>query len=112
MEMKKGKSHMPVLEDLDIVKCDSLDFVFFHKEKFNFAVPSHLKTIKIEKCDKLKIIMARTENREDMINTFTQVVSLHLMDLPNLVKFSICGPYELWNNQKDKVSDKITCHYI
>jgi len=103
---------MPVLEDLCIVKSDFLEFVFFHREKVNFVVPSHLKTIKIEKCDKLKTIMASTDNRKDMTNSFTQLASLHLIDLPNLVKFSICEPYESWNNQQDKVGDNIICNYI
>nr|ABD28660.1 hypothetical protein MtrDRAFT_AC149134g16v2 [Medicago truncatula] len=43
-----------------------------------------MKTIKIEKCDKLKAIIATREKREDMINSSALLESLHLRNLPNL----------------------------
>ncbi|GAU21772.1 hypothetical protein TSUD_328970 [Trifolium subterraneum] len=82
---KKVKSHMPVLEDLCIIKCDLLD-----------------------------VIMARSEERDDIINTFTRLKSLHLKELPNLVRFSFSGIYEAWDKQHmdDQEGDhiRITCH--
>lgn len=103
---------MPILEELSIVKCDLLDRVFYFEEKFNLVVPAHMKTIKIEYCDNLKIIVARREEREDTINYFTQLKSLYLIELPNLVRFCSSEMYESWNKQQDMVSSKIIYHYV
>jgi len=109
LEMKsmKGKIHMPALEDLCILKCNLLDVLFFLEEKCNFIVLSHMKTIKIEKCDKLKTIMATREKREDMIHSFPLLESLHLIDLPNLVRLCFFGTYESWDKRQFMVSIKI-----
>ncbi|XP_045793613.1 disease resistance protein At4g27190-like [Trifolium pratense] len=111
---KVKKIHMPVLEELCIIKCDLLDVLFIFEEKFNFLVPSHLQTIRIEKCAKLKVIMARREERDDIINTFTRLKSLHLKELPNLVRFSFSGIYESWDKQDMDGQEgdhvRITCH--
>jgi hypothetical protein len=107
MKNKKGKIHMPTLEDLCIVKCDLLDVLLFLEEKCNFTILSHMKTIKIEKCDKLKTLMATRERREDMINSFALLESLHLSNLPNLVRICFLGTYESW----DKQQFMIICHY-
>ena len=109
LEMKrmKGKIHMPALEDLCILKCNLLDVLFFLEEKCNFIVLSHMKTIKILMCDKLKTIMATREKREDMIHSFPLLESLHLIDLPNLVRLCFFGTYESWDKRQFMVSIKI-----
>ena len=107
---RNGKSHMSTLEDLCIVKCDLLDVLFFLEEKCNFTILSHMKTIKIVMCDKLKAIIATREKREDMINSFAQLESLHLRKLPNLVRLCFLGAYESWDKQQFMVGIKIICH--
>lgn len=106
LKNRKGKSHMPALEDLHIAKCDLLDVLFFLEEKSNFTILSHMKTIKIEMCDKLKTIMATRDKREEMINSFATLESLHLINLPNLVRLCISGTYESWDKQQFTVGVK------
>ncbi|XP_058737798.1 uncharacterized protein LOC131609970 [Vicia villosa] len=103
MNPKKVKCHMRALEELNIEKCDLLDVIFFDEEKFNFLVLSYLKTIKIGKCDKLKSIMAKREERRDTIKYFTQLEVLHLEELPNLMRFYFSGLYESQDKQQHKV---------
>ncbi|CAJ2674373.1 unnamed protein product [Trifolium pratense] len=98
MKTKKVKTDMPALE-----------------EKFNFLVSPHLKTITIEECDKLKTITVGREKREEMMNIFTQLESLHLISLPNLESFNLSGTYDSFDKQQDKdecVGDhqRIRCH--
>jgi hypothetical protein len=106
MKNMKGKSYMPSLEDLCIDNCDLLDALFFLEENINSTFQSHIKTIKIEKCDKLKIIVAGREKKESMIISFTMLESLHLKNLPNLVRLCFFGAYESWDKQQYMVSIK------
>jgi len=112
MKIMKGKIHMPALEDLFILNCNLLDVLFFLEEKCNFIVLSHMKTIKILMCDKLKTIMATREKREDMIHSFALLESLQLINLPNLVRLCSFGTYESWDKQQFMVGIKVICHYI
>ncbi|XP_045793162.1 uncharacterized protein LOC123888231 isoform X1 [Trifolium pratense] len=91
---RKGKSHMPSLEDLCIVKCDLLDALLFLDEECNSTILSHMKTITIDNCDKLTTIIAKRGKREGMINSCSLLESLILTDLPNLVRFCYFETYE------------------
>lgn len=109
-EMKSNeKGLMPTLEDLHIINCDLVDALFILEEKYDFTVPSNLKTITIEKCDKLKTIVAGREERKDVINFFAQLVSLRLKELPNLMRFCFFGSYESLDEQQDTMGNKIIC---
>ncbi|WJX83458.1 hypothetical protein P8452_66120 [Trifolium repens] len=73
----------------------------------------NLRFLTISNCDSLEYvftsaitIVAGREKKESMINSFTMLESLHMKNLPNLVRLCFFGAYESWDKQQYMVSIK------
>lgn len=107
MKSRQEIVSMSVLDDLCVIKCDLPEVLISVEENYNFIYPPYLKTIKIENCDKLKTMVAGRDKREDVINLFTELKSLHLKEVPDLESFYSFGSNESRDKQQSMVGNEL-----